>query len=209
MVVHNIARTTSRRLFSSSFSLPTSTVLQYSSILFPSIVSTDSNSKSQSFSTIKTNNTTTKMTSSPFDIYPMNLSERSPILNIVPPNICQFTPTYQSVPLINRIPCGSGGTSFILRFGLPDVSRPMDLTTCACLLASADLEDDTNNGELAEVVRPYTPISTNDQIGCFDLLIKDYGDEHGWMSNYLCNDLKVGEMVSVHYSLYLCLFISI
>ena len=109
---------------------------------------------------------------------------------------CQFTPTYQSVPLFNRIPCGSGGTSFILRFGLPDVSRPMDLTTCACLLASADLEDDTKeNGELTEVVRPYTPISTNDQVGCFDLLIKDYGNEHGWMSNYLCNELQIGEMV--------------
>jgi len=133
---------------------------------------------------------------SPFDLYPMNLSERSPILNIVPPNICQFKPTYQSVPLINRTPCGSGGTSFILRFGLPDVSRPMDLTTCACLLAGADLEDDTEDGELTEVVRPYTPISTNVQVGCFDLLIKDYGDEHGWMSNYLCNELQVGEMVS-------------
>ena len=131
MVVHNIATITIRRLFSSSFSLPTSTILQYSSSVFlPSIISTDSNSKSQSFSTSA--NKTTKMTS-PFDLYPMNLSERSPILNIVPPNICQFKPTYQSVPLINRTPCGSGGTSFILRFGLPDVSRPMDLTTCACL----------------------------------------------------------------------------
>ena len=208
MVVHKIVTTTSRRLLSS-----TSTILQHSGSLFPSsiIVSTDSNNSSQSyFSTTNTNkNTTTKMTSSPFDLYPMNLSERSPILNIVPPNICQFTPTYQSVPLINRIPCGSGGTSFILRFGLPDVSRPMDLTTCACLLASADLEDDTKDGELTEVVRPYTPISTNDQVGCFDLLVKDYGEEHGWMSRYLCNDLQVGEMVSVDgYSSFLYVSVS-
>lgn len=72
------------------------------------------------------------------------------------------------------------------------------------VVASADLEDDTNNGELTEVVRPYTPISTNDQVGCFDLLIKDYGNEHGWMSNYLCNELQIGEMVRVDgYSLYL------
>jgi len=197
MVVHNIATTTSRRLLSS-----TSTILQYSSsVLLPSSIvishTDNNNSNSQSYFTTKTNNTTTKMTSSPFDNYPMNLSERSPILNIVPPNICQFKPNYQSVPLVNRIPCGSGGTSFILRFGLPDVNRPMDLTTCACLLASADLEDDTKDGELTEVIRPYTPISTNDQVGCFDLLIKDYGQEHGWMSNYLCNELQVGEMVSV------------
>lgn len=70
----------------------------------------------------------------------------------------------------------------------------MDLTTCACLLASAELMDD-NKGLEVEVTRPYTPISTNDQIGCFDLLIKDYGKENGWLSRYMCEDLPVGGMV--------------
>jgi len=97
--------------------------------------------------------------------------------------------------LIDRIPCGNGGTSHILRFGLPDSSRAMDLPTCACILASADLPDDTKNGETTKVIRPYTPISTNDQVGSFDLLIKDYG-ENGWLSKYMCEELKIGETMN-------------
>ncbi|KAL7537379.1 hypothetical protein ACHAXR_008752 [Thalassiosira sp. AJA248-18] len=125
--------------------------------------------------------------------YPMILSERPAICNLVPPGQCQFNPTFQSVPLLDRQPCGSGGTSFLLRFGLPDPTKPMDLTTCACLLASAELMDNEKK-ELAQVVRPYTPISSNNQVGCFDLLIKDY-DENGWLSKYMCQDLPIGGMV--------------
>lgn len=126
--------------------------------------------------------------------YPMILSERPAICNLVPPGRCQFTPTFQSAPLLDRIPCGDGGTSYLLRFGLPDRSRPMDLTTCACILAGAELKD-TEKGEMVDVIRPYTPISANDQVGCFDLLIKDYG-ENGWMSKYMCEDLPIGGMVN-------------
>jgi cytochrome-b5 reductase len=125
--------------------------------------------------------------------YPMILTERPPIRNLVPPGQCQFTPTFQSVPLLDRIPCGTGGTSFLLRFGLPDPTKAMDLTTCACLLAKGELMDDEKK-EVVSVIRPYTPISANDQVGCFDLLIKDYGDS-GWLSRYMCEELKVGEMV--------------
>jgi len=53
---------------------------------------------------------------------------------------------------------------------------------------------DREKEELVDVTRPYTPISTNEQVGCFDLLIKDYG-EHGWMSKYLCEELEVGGTV--------------
>ena len=88
--------------------------------------------------------------------YPMILSERPPICNLVPPGQCQFNPIFQSVPLLNRISCGTGGTSYLLRFGLPDMSKPMDLTTCACILASANLMDD-EKGSVVEVTRPYTP----------------------------------------------------
>jgi cytochrome-b5 reductase len=70
----------------------------------------------------------------------------------------------------------------------------MDLTTCACLLASAELMD-TTTGELVDVIRPYTPISTNNQVGSFDLLIKDYG-QNGWLSKYMCEDLPIGGTVS-------------
>ena len=72
------------------------------------------------------------------------------------------------------------------------MSKPMDLTTCACILASANLMDD-EKGSVVEVTRPYTPISANDQVGCFDLLIKDYG-ENGYLSKHLCEDLPIGGM---------------
>lgn len=126
--------------------------------------------------------------------YPMDLTERPAICNLVPPGKCQFNATFQSVPLLDRIPCGSGGTSYLLRFELPDGTKPMDLTTCACLLASAKLMDNEKN-ELVDVIRPYTPISANNQVGCFDLLIKDYG-ENGWLSKYMCEDLPIGGMVN-------------
>ncbi len=87
--------------------------------------------------------------------YPMSLYERPAICNLVPPGQCQFNPTFQSVPLLDRIPCGTGGTSFLLRFGLPDETKHMGLTTCACLLASCELMD-REKGEKTEVTRPYT-----------------------------------------------------
>ena len=85
----------------------------------------------------------------------MSLSSRPPKCNLVPPGVCQFTPSFTSVPLLERIPAGEGGTSYILRFGLPDGEKSMGLTTCACVLAGADLVDN-KNGEVVEVVRPYT-----------------------------------------------------
>jgi cytochrome-b5 reductase len=133
--------------------------------------------------------------------YPMILAERPAICSLVPSGVCQFNPTFQAVPLLDRIPCdtvagvsSSSPSSYVLRFGLPDATKPMDLTTCACLLASAELMD-TTTGELVDVIRPYTPISTNNQVGSFDLLIKDYG-QNGWLSKYMCEDLPIGGTVS-------------
>ena len=83
-------------------------------------------------------------------------------------------------------------TSFVLRFGLPDEAQPLNLSTCACVLAKDDLPD--REGKLEGVIRPYTPISTNSQIGSFDLLIKNYG-KNGRMSTHLCN-LKEGAEIS-------------
>lgn len=127
--------------------------------------------------------------------YPMVLTERPAVCSLVSPGQCQFNPTFQSISLVDRIPCGKGGTSYILRFGLPDETKPMNLSTCACVLFKAELMDNTKN-ELVDVIRPYTPISANDQVGCFDLLVKDYG-EHGWMSKYMCQDLPIGGTMDV------------
>ncbi|KAL3810577.1 hypothetical protein ACHAXA_002441 [Cyclostephanos tholiformis] len=126
--------------------------------------------------------------------YPMILAERPAVCNLVPPGQCQFDPTFRSVPLLDRVPCGSGGTSYLLRFGLPDEDMPLGLTTCACVLACAELSDAKKGGDIVDVVRPYTPISANHQVGCFDLLVKDYGDS-GWLSRYMCRDLPIGGTV--------------
>lgn len=88
-------------------------------------------------------------------VYPMELTSRTAICNLVPPGQCQFKPTFTSVPLLDRISAGDGGTSYILRFGLPDGDKSMGLTTCACVLACAELED-MEKKEVVEVIRPYT-----------------------------------------------------
>jgi len=108
-----------------------------------------------------------------------------PTKNLVAPGKCQFTDEFVSVPLMERIVVSS--TSSVLRFGLPDASAPLNLSTCACILAKAKIGDEA-------VIRPYTPISTNDLTGCFDLLIKDYGPD-AKMSKLMCKDLKVGDSI--------------
>jgi cytochrome-b5 reductase len=90
----------------------------------------------------------------------------SPIVALVPPGQCQFGPEWTAVPLLERIPVST--TSSVLRFALPNRHAPLQLSTCACLLANAQI-----NGE--DVTRPYTPISTNADMGTFDLLVKHYG----------------------------------
>jgi cytochrome-b5 reductase len=117
----------------------------------------------------------------------------NPECALVLPGICQFTPEFTSVPLLERWQISP--TSSVLRFGLPDPSHPLNLSTCACILAKADIPD--TDGVMEPVIRPYTPISTNTQIGSFDLLVKDYG-ESGRMSNYLCKMKKGQEIAFKH-----------
>jgi cytochrome-b5 reductase len=89
-----------------------------------------------------------------------------PIAALVPPGQCQFGADWTAVPLLERIPLSA--SSSVLRFGLPNRQAPLQLSTCACLLANAQID-----GE--DVTRPYTPISTNADLGTFDLLVKHYG----------------------------------
>jgi cytochrome-b5 reductase len=44
------------------------------------------------------------------------------------------------------------------------------------------------------IIRPYTPISTNQLAGCFDLLVKDYGP-NALMSHILCQQQPVPEVI--------------
>mmetsp|Transcript_31217 Transcript_31217/g.65458 ORF Transcript_31217/g.65458 Transcript_31217/m.65458 type:complete len:341 (-) Transcript_31217:391-1413(-) len=138
----------------------------YSPLLFLSLLST---------------NTFATMSKASYD--PPSLSGK-PVKSLVPPGKCQFTEEWSSVPLLERIVVSK--TSSVLRFGLPDKTKPMNLSTCACILAKAGIDD-------ADVIRPYTPISTNELVGCFDLLIKDYGGNG--MSNHMCKTMAVGDHV--------------
>lgn len=113
-----------------------------------------------------------------------------PIKALVPPGTCQFTDEWTTVQLLERVEVSP--TSSVLRFSLPDKDAPLNLSTCACILAKAELPKPDDQSTREDVVRPYTPISTNALKGCFDLLIKDYG-ETGRMSHHLCTTMKVGD----------------
>lgn len=128
-----------------------------------------------------------------------------PITSLVPPKQCQFGDDFVSVPLLETFPVSD--SSSVFRFGLPDTSKPLNLSTCACILAQAkistttmgggndDDDDDHDNDEEKEevVVRPYTPISTNAAVGFFDLLVKNYGAQ-AKMSRHL-HEMKEGDQL--------------
>jgi cytochrome-b5 reductase len=104
---------------------------------------------------------------------------------LVPPGKCQFTDELIEVALIERTQVSP--TSAVLRFGLPDPTKPLNLSTCACILATA-----TMNGE--QITRPYTPISTNAEAGHFDVLVKHYGPT-AHMSKYM-HEMKPGDKLA-------------
>lgn len=117
------------------------------------------------------------------------LLEGLPKCSLITPGNCQFGDEFQPVPLLERISISP--SSSVLRFGLPDSSMPLNLSTCACILARAP---SMSNDQEHFVIRPYTPISTNAQTGSFDLLIKDYGS-NGNLSRYMNSVIKVGETI--------------
>ena len=98
----------------------------------------------------------------------------APIKSTVPIGNCQFGDDFIKVPLLENTPVSD--TAYVARFGLPEGTKPLGLSTCACILAGVEID-----GEMT--VRPYTPISTNDDIGTFDLLIRKYPD--GKMSSFI------------------------
>jgi cytochrome-b5 reductase len=111
-----------------------------------------------------------------------------PVKALVAAGMCQFGDEPIEVALLERTQVSP--TSAVLRFGLPDPSKPLNLATCACLLAVADMGGDT-------VTRPYTPISTNAGIGHFDLIIKNYGLQAN-MSKYMHSMLPGDKMAFKH-----------
>lgn len=115
-----------------------------------------------------------------------------PIKSLIQPGKCQYAQDFIKSKLLQKWQVSQ--TSSILRFELPDVNKPLDLSTCACILAKASLLKDGNDGDggKEDVIRPYTPISTNKLIGSFDLLVKDY--PQGKMSHHL-NTMPIGSTI--------------
>jgi len=79
----------------------------------------------------------------------------------------------------------------MLTFKLSDQSKPLGLSTCACILARFHEE-----GAADPVVRPYTPVSTNAMIGKFQLVVKIYPG--GKMSQHM-KDMPVGDTLEFNH----------
>ncbi|KAK6199360.1 NADH-cytochrome b5 reductase 1 [Scheffersomyces amazonensis] len=92
---------------------------------------------------------------------------------------------FQKFPLIEKTRVSHN--SAIYRFGLPKSTDRLGLPIGQHISIGA-----TINGK--EVVRSYTPISTDDELGYFDLLIKTY--ENGNISKHV-ESKKVGEHVEI------------
>jgi hypothetical protein len=127
---------------------------------------------------------------------------------------CAIPAEWLALPLL-RIEPHNHDTA-IFSFGLPEGKQFLNLSTCGCLLL---LAPNCEHGG-GDAVRPYTPISSSDTEGHFDLLIKRYdqwGDKcepnsifsffsynasphayrpKGAVSNYLFES-KVGDLIQV------------
>jgi cytochrome-b5 reductase len=102
---------------------------------------------------------------------------------LVPSGICQLHSDWTKCKLLSAEKMGE--SSLLLNFELPDLSRSLGLSTCACILARGGVGDDG-----VPVIRPYTPLSTNNLIGSFELMVKVYPD--GKCSQAMAK-LKVGD----------------
>lgn len=99
-----------------------------------------------------------------------------------------FLPTeWLGVPLVGRRAVSHD--TDVYTFGLPD-GRSLDLPVCACLLVRAP----GSGAPADDAVRPYTPISPNEMLGRFELLVKRYAG--GAVSQHLAS-LDAGALVDM------------
>ncbi|KAG8470371.1 hypothetical protein KFE25_008792 [Diacronema lutheri] len=119
-----------------------------------------------------------------------------PVASLAPPGVCQLGEEWTACKLVDKASISRNVAVFT--FALPDATKPLALSTCACILSRCK-----KDGE--DVVRPYTPVSTNAQIGTFTLMVKVYPD--GKMSQQMHHmpigstlDFKhIGKNVKVQY----------
>jgi len=94
---------------------------------------------------------------------------------------------FRSFPVMEVREAGLG--SKILKCQLPSSEHVMGMKVSSMVMVNGTQGDD---GKVP--ARPYTPISTDDQKGYFELLVKGYPT--GTVSKYLCS-LKAGDSVEV------------
>ena len=99
-----------------------------------------------------------------------------PTLALSPPGVSQLQDKYVALPLVERLDVTHDVVR--LRFGLPDATQPLRLSTTACILCRGGA-----GSGLESVVRPYTPVSSNAELGTLTLLVKVY--PQGVMSRHL------------------------
>lgn len=106
-----------------------------------------------------------------------------PKFAVVKAGNCLINDQFAAIPLVKKISIAPDVRVFT--FGLANKSTSLGLPTCACLLVSGGAD-----AEGKEVVRPYTPVSTNAMKGQFELMVKIY--PNGILSRHL-DTLQVGQ----------------
>jgi len=114
----------------------------------------------------------------------MSYNAGKPIAAVVPPGTCVFTEDWTAAPLLSKDDVSYD--TRIFTFGLPESTVPLNLSTCACILAKGGAD-----AEGEPLVRPYTPVSTNAMVGKFELMVKVYD---GGLSKHM-DAMAIGDTV--------------
>lgn len=113
-------------------------------------------------------------------------TQASPLSTYIPPGNCVFGADWSPATLVSSETASLNYR--ICVFELADATKPLGLSTCACLLIKGGFD---NEGNLS--IRPYTPISRSHEIGQFTLAIRVYPGSTG-VSSFLAQ-LPVGSKV--------------
>eukprot|EP00927_Polykrikos_kofoidii_P044033 TRINITY_DN3811_c0_g1_i2.p1 TRINITY_DN3811_c0_g1~~TRINITY_DN3811_c0_g1_i2.p1 ORF type:complete len:285 (-),score=27.37 TRINITY_DN3811_c0_g1_i2:99-953(-) len=105
-----------------------------------------------------------------------------PTAAVYPPGQCVFTEDWSPAKLADRV--WVSHNTILLTFELADRKKPLGLSTCAYIQSRFTAADEF------PAIRPYTPVSTNNMIGEFQLMIKIY--PRGKMSNHM-KEMAIGE----------------
>lgn len=107
-----------------------------------------------------------------------------PSFSVVPPGGCQFDEEWTTCKVTKKQQCSFD--TQVITFDLPCKTKPLNLPTCACILAMGGKGNDDDK----PFIRPYTPVSTNSMVGEFEVMVKIY--EKGNLSRFM-GGLKVGD----------------